>query len=94
MAPPSSVDSPGVEIWVAEKKLGWKGTVEFEKGKGDITTVKIKPDEGAVYLGKGADGHVYWILPKEAEKQWPGIEKQVRAALKIAPPEPAVGAVK
>ena len=74
-------------IWVAEHRLAWTGTRPFWVGK-ERTQKEVKPGEAAVYLGKGADGHVYWTVPKEAETQWPDIRKKVIAALKIAPPEP------
>ena len=83
--PPESI-----VIWVAKKKLAWTGTQEVREEK-DITMIKVKPDEGAVYLGKGADGHVYWIAPKEANTFWPDIEKKIIAALKIVPPEAGAG---
>jgi hypothetical protein len=66
-----------VEVWVAEKRLTWTG--KFQAGK------VRKPGEAATYLGKGADGHVYWTVPEKAETEWPDIRTKVGAALQIGP---------
>jgi len=49
----------------------------------------VELDDAAAYLGKGSDGYVYWILPKEAEKAWPGIRARVKGALKVEDKSPA-----
>jgi hypothetical protein len=77
-------DPASVQIWVTESPLAPK--------KKDSTRVEAKPEPPATYLGKGPDGHVYWTVPKEAEKLWPDIRKKIIAALQIAPPE--AGAMK
>jgi hypothetical protein len=66
---------PCVKVWVAENKLTWIGKVRTKK--------VAKPDESAIYLGKGADGHVYMIIPEKAEKEWPDMRDKVRSALRI-----------
>jgi hypothetical protein len=53
-----------VPVWVSEHRLARKGTPD--------TGEASKPGEVAEYLGKGADGHVYWILEERIEKEWPG----------------------
>jgi hypothetical protein len=68
-------DVHSVRIWVAEHKLNWRG-------KGPAGNA-INPAEAAVFLGEGADGHVYWTLPGGAEKEWPDIRTKVKTALKI-----------
>ena len=73
-----------VEVWVAEHRLVW--TRKARTGK------DVKPDEAAIYLGKGTDGHVYWTLPEKAEKEWPDIRAKVMAALQIGPIIPEPGA--
>jgi hypothetical protein len=73
-----------VEIWVAENKMVWTGKARTGK--------EVKPDEAAIYLGKGTDGHVYWTLPEKAEKEWPDIRDKVIAALQIGPIIPESGA--
>ncbi len=65
-----------VPVWVAERQLAPTGTT----GR---TGEAIKPGEAADYLGKGADGYVYWILPEKAETAWPDIRAKIKAALKI-----------
>jgi hypothetical protein len=59
-----------IQFWVADRELVAKDA---------------KGEQRAEFLGKGADGYVYWIVPKEAKKAWPDVEKKVRAALKIEP---------
>ena len=66
-----------VGVWVADHRLAWTG--EGRTGKA------AKPGEAAAYLGKGADGHVYWTLPENAQSEWPDIRAKVRAALQIGP---------
>jgi hypothetical protein len=63
-----------VELWVADNKLARRATAQ---------TGAAKLADAAVYLGKGTDGHVYWTLPEQAEKEWPEIRAKVRAALQI-----------
>ncbi|MCD4727925.1 MAG: hypothetical protein K8R46_09700 [Pirellulales bacterium] len=65
-----------VPVWVAERRLARTGTT----GR---TGEALKPGEAADYLGKGADGHVYWILPEKAETEWPDIRAKIKTALKI-----------
>ncbi len=65
----------GVAVWVAERRLARKGTTGTGKA--------AKPGEVAEYLGEGADGHVYWILPEKAKKEWPDVRAKIEAALKI-----------
>jgi uncharacterized protein len=91
--PDSKREALFVDVWIAEKKLTWTGTEEFSEGKRNTTT-KIKPEEAAAYLGKGADGHVYWTVPKEAETRWPDIRANVIKALKIEPAESKTGTKK
>jgi uncharacterized protein len=79
---PSKDDGIGVGIWVAERRLAWTGTRPFWV-RTQKTQKAVEPGEAAAYVGKGADGHVYWNLPKEAKKAWPGIEKKIKAALEI-----------
>ncbi|MGA2060684.1 MAG: hypothetical protein ABSG67_09410 [Thermoguttaceae bacterium] len=71
-----------VQIWVAENRLTWTGKGQTEK--------EVMPGEAAIYLGKGADGYVYWIVPDKAETEWPDIRVKVMTALQITPiiPEP------
>jgi len=57
-----------VDVWLAENKLTWTGNVK-------------KPYPAADYVGKGPDGHVYWIVPASAEKAWPDIRARIRATL-------------
>ena len=68
---------PRVEVWVAEQRLTWTGKFQAERVR--------KPGEAATYLGKGADGHVYWTVPEKAETEWPDIRTKVGAALQIGP---------
>jgi hypothetical protein len=70
-------DPWGVAIWVAERKLAWTG--KFRSGKA------VKSEDAATYLGKGADGHVYWTLPPRAETEWQDIRAKVAEALQIQP---------
>jgi hypothetical protein len=86
LIPPSgSKRNPlSVPIWVTERRLAWTGTRPFLVGT-EWTEKDVTPSEGAVYLGKGADGHIYWKAPKEAESQWPDIRTKVKAALQIKP---------
>ena len=76
-----------VRVWVAEHWLARKGTLG---GTGN----ESKPGRVADYLGKGADGYVYCILPEKADKEWPDIRAKVKAALKIEPPAQESGASK
>jgi hypothetical protein len=73
-------DPASVSIWVTADPLARKAE--------NATGSEGKP-EAAAYLGKGIDGHVYWILREKTEKQWPDIRKKVVAALKIENPAPA-----
>lgn len=57
-----------VDVWLAEEKLTWTGNVK-------------KPYPAADYVGKGPDGHVYWIVPASAEKAWPDIRASIKATL-------------
>ncbi len=66
-----------VKVWAAEHRLVWTG--KYRTGK------MVEPGKTAIYLGKGADGHVYWIVPAKAEKEWPDIQAKVKAALQIVP---------
>ena len=75
-----------VEVWVAERRLDWTGKARTGKA--------AKPGEAAEYLGKGADGHVYWKVPEQAETAWPDIRAKVRAALQIELVVPGPGASK
>lgn len=70
-------DPWSVDIWVAERKLAWTGMLRSGKA--------VRPENAATYLGKGADGFVYWILPKRAESEWRDIRANVEAALQIQP---------
>ena len=63
-----------VELWVADNKLARRATAQ---------TGAAKLADAAVYLGKGTDGHVYWMVPEQAEKEWQEIRGKVRAALQI-----------
>jgi hypothetical protein len=71
------LDVARVGVWVADHRLAWTG--KGRRGKA------VKPGEAAAYLGKGVDGHVYWILPETAQTEWPEIRAKVRAALQIGP---------
>ncbi len=86
LIPPSgSKRNPlSVPIWITERRLAWTGTQPFLVGT-EWTKKEVTPSEGAVYLGKGADGYVYWKVPKDAESQWPDIRAKVTAALQIEP---------
>ena len=67
--------SVGATVWVAEHELAWKGKTEIEKA--------VESAHAAAYAGKGAVGHVYWIVPEKAEKEWPDIRAKIKAALMI-----------
>jgi len=75
-----NVDVLRVHIWVAEQKLTWTG-----KG---LAEQSGESGNAAVYLGKAADGHVYWTVPEKAEKEWSEIRAKVKAALGISSPKP------
>ena len=75
-----------VPIWIAEHRLARKETAGVGKDS--------KPGEVADYLGKGADGYVYWILGDWVEKEWPDIRAKVKAAMRIEPPSQGAEASK
>ncbi|MGA7698541.1 MAG: beta-L-arabinofuranosidase domain-containing protein [Thermoguttaceae bacterium] len=77
--PNKEESTPNVEIWVAKRRLVPKNA---------------KAGQPAVYLGEGADGHVYWQVNAKAKTAWPDIEKKVKAALRIATPEAKARAAK
>jgi hypothetical protein len=67
-----------VRVWIAERELAWTGKMPE---RGDV----------ALYLGKGLEGHVYWIVPDKAEAEWPDIRAKITAALQIERPLPQSG---
>jgi hypothetical protein len=81
--------SENVQIWVAEDRLAWTGTQRSSAVSPFASEKTVELDDAAAYLGKGSDGYVYWILPKEAEKAWPGIRARVKGALKVEDKSPA-----
>jgi hypothetical protein len=73
-------DLPCVGIWVIKRRLA--------PGGAEKTRSEVEADGTVAYLGKGADGYIYWSVPKELQSQWPGIREKVKVALQIKPLEP------